>query len=189
MSVCPFVITVCSPVKVEPIGSVRTTKGPSGWVNVSTFKVDATGVEKMLDVIDIDSTVNWEPDIVSVSSPVTEALAGRARVTKDSPGSGSVCTIKDADPQGLVYVRELETVERDTIFEVNGLTGPLELVVVLETHILVETDNSSEVEELILLLVLLVDLKVDGQLELSGVLEDSLHNEVVRQENGRFCNM
>ena len=200
MSVCPSVVTVCSPVKVEPGGSVRTTVDPSGSVNVSTFEVDADGVENTLDaavtgstvntepdivrvsspvtealagtvsvitgplgsvsvstIKDADplggngSTVNIEPDIVRVSSPVTEALAGRVRVTEDPPGSVSVCTIKDADSQGLVDVRELETAERDTVFEVDDPTGPLELVVVLETHVL-------------------------------GVLEDSLHDEAVDEK-------
>ena len=98
MSVCPSVVTVCSPVKVEPGGSVRTTEDPSGSVNVSTFEVDADGVENTLDATVTGSTVNVEPDMVRVSSPVIEALAGRVRVTKDSPGSVSVCTIKDADP-------------------------------------------------------------------------------------------
>jgi hypothetical protein len=88
------------------------------------------------------STVNIELDIVRVSSPVTEALVGRVRVTKDSPGSVSVCTIKDADPQGLVDVRELETVESDAVFEVDDPTGPLELVVMLETHVLGVLEDS-----------------------------------------------
>jgi hypothetical protein len=142
VSVCPSVVTVCSPVKVEPGGSVRTTEDPSGSVNVSTFEVDTDGVENTLDAAVTGSTVNVEPDIVRVSSPVTEELAGRVRVTKDSPGSMSVCTIKGADPQGLVNVWELETVERDTVFEVEGLTGPLELVVVLETHVLGVLEDS-----------------------------------------------
>lgn len=72
MSVCPSVITVCGSVRVEPGGSVRTTEDPSGLVNVSTFGADAGGVENTLDVIDIGSTVNVEPDIVRVSGPVTE---------------------------------------------------------------------------------------------------------------------
>lgn len=50
----------------------------------------------------------------------------------------------------------------------------------LETRVLVETDDSGEVEELILPLgLLVVDPQVDGELELAGVLEDSLNNEVV----------
>ena len=34
VSVCPFVVIVCSPVKVEPGGSVRITEDPSGSINV-----------------------------------------------------------------------------------------------------------------------------------------------------------
>jgi hypothetical protein len=161
---------------------VRTTEDPSDSVNVSTFEADAGGVENTLDVIDIGSTVNVEPDIVRVSGPVTEELAGRVRVTTDPLGSVSVCTIEDADPSSLVDVRELETVERDTIFEVDGSTGPLELVVVLETHVLVGIDDCGEVEELMLPLALLVDLKVNGELELAGVLKYSLHDEAVEEK-------
>lgn len=152
MSVCPSVVIVCRPVKVEPGGSVRSTEDPSGSVNVSTFEIDADGVEDTtLDVIGIiGSTVNVEPDVVSVSSPVTEALAGIVTVTIGPLGSVSVSTIKDADPLGSVDVRELEPVEGDTVFEVDGPTGPLELVAVLETGVPVETDDSGEVEEPIL---------------------------------------
>lgn len=88
----------------------------------------------------------------------------------------SVCTIEDADPSSPVDVRELDTVERDTIFEVDGPTKPLELAVVLDTCVLVETDESGEVEELVLSLVPLVVLKVNGE------LEDSLHDEVVEDK-------
>ena len=72
VSVCPSVITVCGPVRVEPGSSVRTTEDPSGLVNVLTFEANAGGVENTLDVIDIGSTVNVEPDIVRVLGPVTE---------------------------------------------------------------------------------------------------------------------
>jgi hypothetical protein len=119
VSVSPFAV-VCNPVKVDPGGSVRTTEDPSGSVNVSTFAVDADGVEDTLDVIDIGSTVNVEPDIVRVSSPVTEALAGSVTVITGLLGSVTVFTMKDADPPGLVDVRELEPVERDAVFEADG---------------------------------------------------------------------
>ncbi len=97
MSVCPSVVTVCSPVKVEPGGSVRTTEDPSVSVNVSKFEVDVDGVENTLDVIDIGSTINVEPDIVRVSSPVIEVLAGSVTVTIGPLGSVRVSTIKDTD--------------------------------------------------------------------------------------------
>ncbi len=54
MSVCPSVIAVCGPVRVEPGGSVRTTEDPSGLVNVSTFEVDADGVDTTL-VVGVDT--------------------------------------------------------------------------------------------------------------------------------------
>lgn len=97
VSVCPSVVTVRSPDIVKPGGSVRTTEDLSGWMNVSTFEVDADDIENTLDVIDIGCTVNVEPDIVRVSSPVTEALAGTVRVTTGPLGSVSVSTTKDAD--------------------------------------------------------------------------------------------
>lgn len=46
----------------------------------------------------------------------------------------------------------------------------------LETHVLVQIDDCGEVEELMLPLALLVDLKVNGE------LEDSLHDEVVEEK-------
>jgi hypothetical protein len=49
---------------------------------------------------------------------------------------------------------------------------------VLEIGVLVEIDNSGEVEGLILLLgLVVVDPQVDGQLELAGMLEDCLNDE------------
>lgn len=101
---------------------MRTIEDPSGSVNVSTFEVDVDGVEDTLDVIDIGSTVNVEPDMARVSSPVTEALSGSVAVTTGPLGSVTVCTTKEDDPLGLVDVRELEPVERDTVFEADGRT-------------------------------------------------------------------
>lgn len=184
VSVSPSVVIVCSPVKVEPGGSMRTTEDPSGSVNVSTFEVDADGVEDTLDVINIGSTVNVELDMVRVSSPVTDALAGSVIVTIGPLGSVSVCTIKDVDPLGAVVIGSTVNVEPDMVRFSNPVTdalagsvtvttGPLGSVSVCtikgtDPPGLVESDDSGEVEELIL--------------PLAGVLGDSQHDEVVDEK-------
>lgn len=180
VSVSPPLVTVCNPDKVSPGGSVSTTEDPSGSVNVSTFEVDTDGGEDTLDVIDIGSTVNTEPDMVRVSSSVTEALTGSVTVAIGPSGSVTVCMIKDVDSLDFVDTIELEPVERDAVFGADGRTGPLELIAVLERCVLEETDDSGEVDGLILPLgLLVVDLRVDGELGLAGVLEDTLCIEEV----------
>lgn len=180
MSVSPPVVIVCNLDNVEPGGNVSTTEDPLGSVNVSTFEVDTDGGEDTLGVIEIGSTVNVELDMVRVSSPVMEALAGSVTVTTGPLGSVTVCMIKDVDPLVFVDIRELEPLERDAVSGHDGRTGPLELIAVLEIYVLVETDDTGEVEELILPLGLfVVDLRVDGELDLAGVLEDLLYIEAV----------
>lgn len=162
VNVEPDIVRVSSPVIEALAGTVRVTTGPLGSVSVSTTK----GTD-ILDAAVTGSTVNMEPDIVRVSSPVTESLAAKVRVTTDSPGSVSVCTIEDADPLGPVDVRELETVERDTIFEVDV---PLELV---------EIVDSGEVEELLLQLIVVVDVKVDSELAIESVLDEVVEEKMI----------
>lgn len=91
------IVRVSSPLTEELAGAVRVRTGPLGSVSVSTIE-EATD---MLDAVGIGSTVNVELDIVRVSSPLIEALAGNVKVMKDPPGCESVSMIKDADPLGV----------------------------------------------------------------------------------------
>jgi hypothetical protein len=87
------IVRVLSLVIEALVRSVIVITSPLSSVSVSIIK--GTNI---LDAAIIGSTVNIELDIVRVLSPVIEALAGRVRVIKDSPGSISVCTIKDTNP-------------------------------------------------------------------------------------------
>jgi hypothetical protein len=123
---------------------VRTTEDPSGSVNVSTFEVDADGVENTLDATVTGSTVNVEPDIVRVSSPVIEALAGSVTVITGPFGSVSVSTIKGTDILDAAVTGSTVNIEPDMVRvsspvtealagTVRVITGPLGSVSVSTT--------------------------------------------------------
>jgi hypothetical protein len=126
VNVCPFVVMVCSPVKIEPSGSVRNIEEPSGSVKVSTFEDNLDAVEDTLDVVGIGSTVNVEPDVVSVSIPVIEALAGTVRVIIGPLGSVSVSTMKeDSKTLDTGVIGSIVNVELDIVRVSSPLTEEL----------------------------------------------------------------
>lgn len=135
----------------------RITRDPPGSVSVSIIK----DVE-LLDATGIGSTVNVE-DIVRVSSPVIELLA--ESVTRDPPGSVSVSKIKDAD---VVGVRELEAVERATVFDIDSPSDPSGLV---------EVDDCGETDELRLPLIILGEIKIYSELDLAVWLAELLYDD------------
>lgn len=88
---------------------------------LSVRELDPVGV-KGFDPLGatVGSTVNVELDIVRVSSPVIEALAGRVRVMEDPRGCLSVSTINDADPLTVkevdpVGIKDVDVEEHDPV--------------------------------------------------------------------------
>jgi hypothetical protein len=136
VSVCPSVVTVRSPDMVKPGGSVRTTEDLSGWMNVSMFEVNVDGIENTLDVINIGCTVNVEPDIVRVSSTVTEALAGSVAVMTGPFGSVSVSTIKGTDTPDAAVTGSTVNVEPDIVKVSSPVTEALAGTVRVTTGLL-----------------------------------------------------
>lgn len=104
---------------------MRTTEDPPDPVNVSTFEVDADCVGNMLDVIDIGSTVNVEPYIVRVSSPVIEALVGSVIVTIGPLDSVSVSMIKGTNTLDIAVIGSTVNVELDIVRVSSPLTEEL----------------------------------------------------------------
>lgn len=92
VNVEPDVVSVSISVIEGLAGTVRVIIGPLGSVSISTIKEDT----KTLDTGVIGSTVNVELNILRVSSPLTEELAGTIRVRTGPLGSVSVSTIKEA---------------------------------------------------------------------------------------------
>ena len=111
VSVEPSVVIVCSPVIVEPEGSVRVIDEPSGSVSVSTF-------DPALEV-GSGPTVSVEPSVVIVSSPVIDEPEGRVRIIVEPSGSVRVSTTFDEPDELVVGTGPTVRVEPSVVIVVN----------------------------------------------------------------------